>query len=65
MKKYIKPIVEIETSDLEGSLLAGLSKNDKKGSGDVFVNQGGYDDDLFDRYEKPGGIWDDDQEDNV
>ena len=63
MKKYIKPIVEIEISDLEGSLL--LKHTDQQGSGDIFVNQGGFDDDLFDKYEKPGGIWDEDKEDEV
>ena len=67
MKKYIKPIVEIEHTGLEGSLLVGKQSKPEQGpgSGDIFVNQGGYDDDLFDRYEKPGGIWDDEQEDNV
>lgn len=63
MKKYIKPIVEILVSDLEGSLL--LKHTNQQGSGDIFVNQGGFDDDLFDKYEKPGGIWDEDKEDEV
>ncbi len=66
MKKYIKPIVEIEISDLEGSLLLKQTKPaNEEGSGDIFVNQGGFDDDLFDKYEKPGGIWDEDKEDEV
>ena len=68
MKKYIKPIVEIEISDLEGSLLDTLGKQSSPGgpgSNDTFSNIGGYDDDLFDNYEKPGGIWDEDKEDEI
>ena len=66
MKKYIKPIVEIEHTGLEGSLLVGKQSKpaNEEGSDDIFVNQGGFDDDLFDRYEKPGGIWDDPNDTN-
>lgn len=66
MKKYIKPTVEIEYTGLEGSLLIGKQSKpqDEVGNGDIFVNQGGFDDDLLDRYEKPGGIWDDPNDTN-
>lgn len=43
MKKYIKPTIEIEISDLEMTLLAGLSKHDEVGSDDEFSNTSSYD----------------------
>ena len=67
MKKYFKPIVEINRTGLEGSLLIGNQSKpqNEEGSGDIFSNQGGFDDDLFDKYEKSGGIWDDNEVDGV
>lgn len=68
MKTYIKPQSDIEKISTDIHILNKRSNpglNGKGGDGNQLVNQGGYDDDLYDGYEKPGGLWDDGQEDNV
>ncbi len=67
MKKYIKPIIDIDKTGLEGCLLVGKQSKpeNKKGDGSIFSNRGGYDDELFDNYEKPGDIWDTDEDEKI
>lgn len=61
MKKYIKPTIEIEISDLEMTLLAGLSKYDTKGSDDdEFSNTASYDDEDVLSGQNAKGLWDED-----
>ena len=43
MKKYIKPTIEIEISDLDTTLLAGLSKYDTVGGEEEFGNTASFD----------------------
>ena len=59
MKKYIKPTIGIEISDLEGTLLAGLSKYQKMGAeGDEFSNSSSFEDDDMAEF-KNKSLWSD------
>ena len=60
MKKYIKPTIEIEISDLEMTLLAGLSIYGEKGSDDEFSNTASYDDEDVLSGQNAKGLWDED-----
>ena len=59
MKKYIKPTIGIEISDLEGTLLAGLSKYEEIGSQDEFSNTSSFDDDMAEFTNK--NLWSDEE----
>ena len=59
MKKYFKPTIEIETSYIEGALLAGLSTYDEVGSEDEFSNTSSYDDDMNEFKNK--SLWSDEE----
>lgn len=60
MKKYIKPTIEIEISDLEMTLLAGLSTYKEVGSDDEFSNTASYDDEDVLSGQNAKGLWDED-----
>ena len=66
MKKYIQPMLYIECLSAEASIL-GLPQSapgNGPGSGDVFSNRGGFDDELQDHYlGRPGGLWDEEDQD--
>ncbi len=59
-------MLHIECLSAEASILVGKQSGPENGpgSGDIFSNRGGFDDDLQDHYlGRPGGLWDEEDQD--